>query len=321
VLVETAANKEFHAAWASKDETALETFLRATFDHYNKEPRIALAQGMNTQAFTNLSVLNMDGRIVAIWPNAFGDKSRDFPGRDYFLGAIAHAKEDTSIPIHVSRVFESRHDGLFKFALSVPFWAGARKPGHPDGVLVAILTTNSMHSLINLSDSNRTVALVLPDEGNPNPHERPKVSYGSPKSYKILLHPAYQGYPGRRTVDFPRDNCRIFPFHRRGPELWAHRTEQKFPPNDAYFDPVANDSDISGAKDYEGRWIAGFAQVGNTEMMVVVQERYAHAIENPQKWYWLSAAYVGITLFVAVLITFWMARRVYRLTQRPMYAA
>jgi len=29
------------------------------------------------------------------------------------------------------------------------------------------------------------------------------------------------------------------------------------------------------ARDYAGRWVAGFSQVGNTEMIVVVQQRYA----------------------------------------------
>ena len=59
-------------------------------------------------------------------------------------------------------------------------------------------------------------------------------------------------------------------------------------------------------EDYQGRWIAGFAPVGNTRLIVIVQQRYEEALMlDPSLWRNLvvgSALAIGLALAVVVVV-------------------
>jgi len=310
-VVETAQNEDFHTAWNKQDRANLENVLKTAIERYNSDPRMGLAQRRIAPTFASLFVLNRKGELIAIWPKEPASKHFTFAGRDYFCGAMRHAEMDTRAAVHISRMFESEIDKLHKFSISVPFYARANRKGAPDGVLAATLTTDSTLGLGQLHDDNSKVALVLPLDSNPPDRELPKD--GSVTRCKILLHPAY-AFTGTDPVDFPLKDGQPTPKQAPGPELRIPPTEQEFEPDDNYEDPVAGDPKKK-AKDYAGRWVAGFSQVGNTEMIVVVQQRYANAIDRPKQWLWRFIVLVGGALLVAAALTVAIAMRLYRLAK------
>lgn len=56
------------------------------------------------------------------------------------------------------------------------------------------------------------------------------------------------------------------------------------------------------AKDYQGRWIAGFAPVGNTGFVVVVQQRYDDAVSLESPTFWNLALWSAVVTCVALAI-------------------
>jgi hypothetical protein len=69
------------------------------------------------------------------------------------------------------------------------------------------------------------------------------------------------------------------------------------PPDDNYIDPVS-----SVAKEYAGRWIAGFAPVGNTGFVVVVQQRFEDAVSLESSTLWNLAVWSFLASLVAAVI-------------------
>jgi len=305
-VVETAQDEEFHRHWNKPDKSGLQNLLKSIMERYNNDPRMGLGQRRIAPAFASLFVLDTKGDLVAIWPSNGLSKKFRFADRDYFHGAMLHHEKDTRAAVHISHMFESEIDKFYKFAISVPFYARADRDGPPDGVLAATLTTDSTLGLVQLHDDKSKVALVLPLDATP-----PEAA---PVSYKILLHPAYQ-FPGTEPVDFPLKPGRPMPKKRDGPELRIPPTEQEFEPDDAYQDPVASAPKMNAKDKYGGRWIAGFSSVGNTEMMVVVQQRYADAIDRPKQWFWSSILVVGVALLITAILAVAVAIRFYRLAK------
>ena len=68
-------------------------------------------------------------------------------------------------------------------------------------------------------------------------------------------------------------------------------------PVDNYTDPVS-----SVAKEYAGRWIAGFAPVGNTGFVVVVQQRFEDAVSLESSTLWNLALWSVLASLVAAVI-------------------
>ncbi len=81
------------------------------------------------------------------------------------------------------------------------------------------------------------------------------------------------------------------------------RPDAPFPPDDNYRDPVAHDH-----PDYAGRWLTGSARVGNTEMVVVVQQKDESAVAPQAAFFQRFAAWAGgvavsaLLLFVALSV-------------------
>ena len=78
-----------------------------------------------------------------------------------------------------------------------------------------------------------------------------------------------------------------------------------FLPDDEYADPVATHH-----PEYAGRWLAGFAPVPDTELVVLVQQPYEEAVAPYRAFFrrfleWVAGAAAGAALLVAGL---WLVR-------------
>lgn len=216
-------------------------------------------------------------------PRVIGE---DFRKRDYFQGAVRRAGGTGLATIHVSRIYQSRNDNLHKIALAVAVPNRAGPPGSILGVVAATLTTTATLGSLHLDDERRKAVLV----GRLDP--------GAEGEYVILLHPNYsRGVEARTHPDhdkrFPKLNR-----SRPGDEFSLSDPLQKYNPDDVtdsnYHDPVSD-----GTKE---RWLAGFAPVGNTELVVIVQQRYQDAVEREHTLVGVMTFFLGAALVITVLL-------------------
>ena len=226
--------------------------------------------------FATAFVVDDEGVIRAEWPQrqqVIGLNVRD---RDYFRGAMARA--DRPDRVHLSRVFTSKNDGLDKLAVSVPFRPKGK--GGPVYVLGATIPTDATLGLGGLHDDRRKAVLLAPrDTGADTP----------PAEYVILVHPGYTSREG--SVALPVERLRPRP--------------TGFQPDDDYADPAA-----ARHPEYAGRWLAGFAPVPDTELVVLVQQPYQEAVAPYRAFFrrfleWVAGAAVGAAILVASL---WLVR-------------
>ena len=252
--------------------------------------------------FESWFVLDDSGIGLARWPVAEGKPwiGEDFGGREYFQEALRHAQAAVPRP-HVSRVFQSHADGLYKFAISVPVKA-ADEPGAPvAAVLVTTITTGSTLGSVQLGGHLRKVVLVGPKDDNPRsaagdtrpstvPARRPP-----PSAYLVLFDGSYD----KRDAPVPVTSAKLLGFSRRlepgGDELRLPEREipEHLSTDDDYADPNA-----------PGRWLAGFAPVGNSELIVVVQTRFEDAIRQDMTLAKGLAMWLLVALFTGAAIIF-----------------
>jgi tRNA A-37 threonylcarbamoyl transferase component Bud32 len=223
-------------------------------------------------AYESWYVLDAAGKLLAVWPENGTIISRNYSGRDYFRIAMRLARESGKTLVHISRVFRAENDGLYKFAISAPVRSGPGPDSAVLGVIAATITTRSTLGRHRLDDKRRQVVLV--SRSDPNPPRSGGVRAPGLYEYLILFHPVYD-----------RGNVPI-----GVPDPWFRAVHQPHPgdefelPPDRGTDPVQaindNYQDPLGMTypDYRGRWLAGFAPVGNTELGVIIQQRYDEAI-------------------------------------------
>ncbi len=220
-----------------------------------------------------------------------------FNWRDYFQGATMHSGQEGRRSVHVSKVYLSRNDDLYKFAISAPILG---EDGQFLGVIVSGVTTDAAMGLVDLEDDRRTVALMAPrDTDQSDSPVRPDAAV-------ILFHPAYEH--GVRAVEFERMNP--MPAIREGVHYAElDDSEQRLPADDDYADPVGYVE-----SDYEGRWIAGFAPVGSSGFVVIVQEPYEEALAldlSTLRNFILGSAMIMLLTVtaVAVVLSRWVRQR------------
>ena len=231
---------------------------------------------------------------------------RDFDRRDYFIGALRHARERGRAAVHVSRVFKSEADGLYKFAISAPV---AEPDGDVIGVIVATVAPASTIGSLRLDDERRVAALA----GRIDPSSSPgEVSDGAASdgagsdgagsegaAYRLLVHPAY--HRSDEAVEVRNLQLRRMPEPQSDlPELQnieaPQRTGAARFTDDHFTDPMS-------ARDprYAGRWLAAFAPVGNTPLVVIVQQRYDEVIRPDRALTRNLALAAGAALTVGIL--------------------
>jgi serine/threonine-protein kinase len=236
--------------------------------------------------FMTCYITNQDGIMVAHAPRADHMIGGDFSWRNHFQGAKALALQKVTGSVHISRVYRGRSDNFYKFAVSAPI-LDARK--NFLGVIATSVTTDASMGLVSLHGDTRKVALVAPTDID-SPEERHK------DQYVVLYHPGYGR--GADAVDFPY----LTKIPRQPDELLRQQSPLSDSnlwvfQDDNYRDPVA-----SVAKEYAGRWIAGFAPVGNTGFLVVVQQRFEDAVSLEAATLWNLALWSALASLVAIAI-------------------
>jgi serine/threonine-protein kinase len=244
-------------------------------------------------AFHSWHVIDKDGILLADVPplgqSVFGVA---FPGRDYFAGALRHAGKVGRARVHVSRAYQSASDRLFKITLSAVVYDEDGKS--VAGVVCATLPTDASLGLLELTDAEHTAVLVGPADVT-DPHHRPPPD-GGPIKYLVLVHPAYGELAdygqGKKAAVMPQAMLPLVP-HRdqnHGDEFVPKARsvgDAASARHDAYEDPLG----AAYPSRYGGQWLAGFAQVGNTEMVVIVQRRHR---TWAGVWYWLLLGAGGL---------------------------
>lgn len=243
--------------------------------------------------FTSCFILNRDGVMVArVRPDQphIDDLTKDsFNWRDYFQGAKSHLGKRGIGSVHISRVYRGKSDDLYKFAITAPIWDDQEKFL---GVIATSVTTDATMGLVHVTDPRRVWAIIAPKDID-SPELDPRSVLGK---YVILFHPAYRhGVP---AVEFPDGSmiaARVKRDHAR--ELDLPDSSLVLPPDDEYRDPVA-----SVDEHYEGRWIAGFAPVGNTGFIVIVQHRFEDVVGLDSSVLWNLAFWSVLITFLAISI-------------------
>lgn len=238
-------------------------------------------------SFTSWILLDDRGVVHATGRSLRGNVDENYSPRDYFQGAIRHARRSGRDRIHISRVFVSAVDGLDKVAISVPF-----HPNGPEGkpwVLAATLTTDASLGLHSLHDQTHKAVLLAPRDTN-----RVELTDPLPASgYILLVHPSFT--TGADSARFPLDHSGPVPEPDHEPELRPAPLVPPFPSHPGYVDPVVG-----------GDWLTGSARVGHTEMVVLVQQPYDEAVARHRSFfdrflYWSGGA-VAVALLTFALI-------------------
>ena len=238
--------------------------------------------------FKTCYVIDKSGIMLAHVPEAEQSVGADFSWRNHFQGAQALGLKGLRGSVYISRVYRGRSDNFYKFAVSAPILDGNKKFL---GVIATSVVSDASMGLVALHD-NRKVALIAPTDT-----DSPAVKLGAGvDKYVVLYHPGYG--KGADPVEFPyaqkvalrRDSVADEQF-----QLSAAMYE--IAPDDNYIDPVA-----AVAREYAGRWIAGFAPVGNTGFVVIVQQRFADAVSIEASTLWGLALWSALASLVAVTI-------------------
>ncbi len=239
--------------------------------------------------FKTCYIINRDGIMVAHAPRADQMIGGDFSWRNHFQGAKTLGLKGAGGSVHISRVYRGRSDNFYKFAVSAPILDGQK---NFLGVIATSVTTDASMGLVFLHEDNRKVALIAPTDID-NPDLAPE---SSGDKYVVLYHPGYR--KGVDPVEFPYVNkIRMKTGSMDDRQLSLADSKLLISPDDNYIDPVS-----SVAKEYAGRWIAGFAPVGNTGFVVVVQQRFADAVSLESSTLWSLAVWSVLASLVAVAI-------------------
>ena len=262
---------------------------------------VAQRHGLS-EGFESWLLLDGGGVTIERFPPIPELVGRDFDHRDYFTGAMRHAGRRGHAAVHVSRVFKSEADGLYKFAISAPVTgAAAATDSRPLGVIVATIAPASTIGSLRLNDGRRVAALA----GRIDPSSLAAGAARDERSYRLLVHPAYH----RRDETVEVRNEQLL----RMPEPRADRPELHLlePTEDAgaaagaagftddhFVDPMS-------ARDarYAGRWLAALARVGNTPLVVIVQQRYDEVIGPDRTLTRNLALAAGTALTIGLIFT------------------
>lgn len=221
----------------------------------------------------------------------------------YHASDVAYTNHIAHSLVRLTRNSES--DGHYKFAFSSPIYGD---DGRPAGVLVAGIESTAYLGSIDLDETQSIVVLV-------GPQDRGRNEDAPESPYVILRHPAFTDNPGE-AVGMTSETVRQVVESGGGSEpgsvdlLWPG-APTRVTALDGYRDPVA---ETHG--DYAGSWSAGFAPVGNTGFVVIVQSREEEALKPElalarQMATWTVISAIPGVLFVvfAGVYNGWLRRR------------
>jgi hypothetical protein len=234
--------------------------------------------------FMTCYIINRQGIMAAHAPRADNVMDGDFSWRNHFQGAKALGVKGAGGSVYISRVYHGYSDNIYKFAISAPI---LDRQNNFLGTIATSVPTDASMGPVFPSDDRRKVALIAPADIN-SPAE-PRMD-----KYAVLFHPGYR--KGIDPVEFPYiEKIRMKPAAVNIQPSQLSDSKLQIPPDDNYLDPVS-----SVAREYAGRWIAGFAPVGNTGFVVVVQQRFEDAVSLESSTFWSLALWSALASLVAV---------------------
>jgi serine/threonine-protein kinase len=276
------------------NRAAVEAFCRQQFDRFN-DPAFGLrAAGEEKLAFDSVFLQGADGLTRGRWPVPDDPQAyyaMPFNRRDYFRGAARLAAAGRR-SAYVSEAFRSKADQMYKIAISTPVLAEDGKTLL--GVFVATAATDPQFGSQTFSDGRRRAALAArvedePDTGDMRHPARPR--------HIVLLH---EGLSHGQFVPVDNERVRACATDSGGEPLQLPRRPPQPLVDLNYRDPAAPAS---------GRWLAAFAPVGNTHLVVIVQTRADDATALDRKAAGQLAWLAGAALLVVLaLILFSISR-------------
>ena len=252
VVKRAAGDEALVRAVEGDDEAAMQAFCARTYAH-SEYP----VNGVPSR-FDLWMILDHEGVLRA----QFGKKGglpvgpeRDFKWRDYFTGAKRIA-DDGEYLTHISRAFRSEHDRDYKFAISTPIYG---KDGSLAGVLVAGVAEDAKLLSPALDGAESVTVLAAPRDSERLPEAGVRLPY------LILRHRGLG--PGQSVGTADEQVLRVGQSELGGDRdpLWPAAPDRIESTHD-YIDPIA-----AIDPDYIGAWSAGFAPVGSTGWVVIVQ--------------------------------------------------
>jgi serine/threonine-protein kinase len=231
--------------------------------------------------FDSLSVFDRSGTAIIRAPVVpDGYIGTDYSWRDYFIGA-RQLGETGQRAGYVTRAFRSEADTYYRFAVAAPIYDGNTWSGVISAAIVTD-TTLGPTRLDDESDTLRTAVVVAP-------RDRSRGTTAGAGDYVVLLHEGL-AHGAEFVVSSPRLR-----------ELSVTRTEHD-QLRRIDVEPVTDDAYTDPMPGFEGRWLAGFAPVGETGFVVIVQTRYDAAVKlNARLW---RVAQVGVGILATVTFGF-----------------
>ncbi len=273
------------------------------------DPTAALRDCGLGSHFDSALALDLEGHPVLREPvMPPGYEQRTFLYRDYVIGAQRLAQrrrqsgsspEDIAETVYVGRPHRSEGDGKVRLPIATSVFAlGRDGRAQHVGYLMATLGTDSTIASLTFSDPNDPqrigALLALRDRA------RTEAELPLPKDFLVLIHErlahgSTRDIAGPQLAILSREIAAEEPGQRQQFRLQRGATLG----SDDHRDPVPG---------FEGRWLAGFARVGQTDYVVVVQTRY-QAIEIVKGWLLRSFGWSVAVVVTGAAIAFAALRR------------
>ncbi len=229
--------------------------------------------------FDSVSLLDTAGVVLARAPRS----PADAPGgnlsyRDDFLGA-KRLGESGYRSVHVARVQRSETDGLLQVALAAPLFDDENKWR---GVVAVQVGMNAFLETLRLRDDGRQWAVLagVRDRG-------PDRAGASARDAMILLDDRLQSGPAAAAPD--RWLVALSHFKERANAFGRDQFRFAEPQRTL-------EEDYKVESSVGGRWLAGFAPVGDTGYAVIVQTHYDTALDAPKRAFLRVAGWSGSVL-------------------------
>ncbi len=220
--------------------------------------------------FDSVRLLDESGVALTRFPVGKGQVGGHFSFREYFRGA-RRLGELGRPGVHVGWAIKSESDDQFKLSLAAPVFGDGRWVG----VVLATIGTNSTLASLALPNDDRRMAVLV------GLRDRERSEANLPDQHLVLVHQELGHGEAVAIAGQPLEKLA-----REANEARAGKVEQfelsaseRTLADDQHRDPLL-----------EGRWLAGFAPVGNTGFAVIVQTREAEAV---------AAIHAGIAKIVA----------------------
>jgi eukaryotic-like serine/threonine-protein kinase len=297
VVGRAAEDPELRGVLQHGDVAPLRRFLQTTFERHD-DPRSELRGSGEPPPFENWFIQDTQGVVKARWPHPPGYAlGRDYSWRDYFLGAAALGRAGHHT-VYISRSgFESEVDGRYRLAISAPLF-GEDKQWL--GVLVVMMGTGSSLGSLRLDDPDSESCTVIVA---PRDRSRQELLDVPPHEYVVLFHEALERGKAATLDDLAASRVRevLLKAPRQGERQLKLLKQWASMAYDNHRDPVMGNA---------GPWLAGFAPVGSTGLVVIVETRDA-ATTAPLRtlarrlavWgglpFLLGASFISLTLWLA----------------------